>query len=388
MDKYPNIVSINRVSCGTGEGIELLIDSLNESLAKVNHLNTLWPKAWFELKEKLEKSEENFISLEVFNKHCKEVDIYSKHRQNTILDFLHDLGVVLHFKDFDLDNTSVLNPHWVTEGVYKIINSRQLVEQLGILSYASIENILPNKVYPKEQYRFLISLMEKFELCYKINRNEILIPDLLSVQEPDFNITPILKFIVEYAFLPRSIFPKFIVRMKNDVKESLAWRTGVILENTKLNCLARLRVDYEEKTINIEVEGFHAREYFSIIHYTLTDINNSFSNLSITERIPIAETNITVSYQHLKNLEELGVFDFIPEGSTSMINVSETLGSVTKTRKEKIEDEIMERLNEIKGTVNDKRRFVKEANEILELKPNIFGIGININAIVDKIFRK
>lgn len=37
----------------------------------------------------------------------------------------------------------------------------------------------------------------------------------------------------------------------------------------------------------------------------------------------------------------MGIFHYIPEGATFSINVSETLGSFTKSRKEVIEEEIL-----------------------------------------------
>lgn len=387
LKKYPNIFAITKVSCSTGEGLEALISSIKGALDKVSHLNTLWPKSWFLLKQRLETINENFISITTFHELCKELEIYSKSSQSTLLDFFHDLGVMLRFKDFGLNDTSVLNPHWVTEGVYRIINSKKLAEHLGILKYELLESILPKEIYPRQQHNFLVSLMEKFELCYKISTDAMLIPDLLSVQEPDFEIEPTLEFLFIYNFLPRSIFPRFVVRMKNDVKESLAWRTGVVLENKKMKSLARITIDYEEKRIYVKVAGESPRDYFSIIHHSLTDINSSFQFISTSERVPIGDEDLTVSYQHLKNLEEMGVFTFIPEGSLMPINVSATLGSITKTRKESIEEEILNSLREIKNQISDRGGLINEANKILELKPNIAGIGINVNALIDKLFK-
>lgn len=386
-DKYPNIISINRVSCSSCEGLESFVAAIYSSISSINHIHTLWPKTWFSLKQKLANKNENFISIDEFFKMCEDADIYTKSSQEALLSFLHDLGLMLHFKDFELNNTNVLNPHWVTEGVYKIVTSKALAKDLGIISFESLKNILDEKKYPQNMYLFLISLMEKFELCYRVNPKEILIPDLLNVQEPEITFNHSLEFIIEYNFLPRSIFPKFIVRMKNDVKENFAWRTGVILDNPKFKTQAKVIIDHEEKILKIFISGKNCREYFSVLHHTISDINSSFSNLVISERIPI-NSNISVSYYHLKNLEEMGEFNFIPEGLTTPINVSEILGTVTKSRKELIETEILEALRNINKKIDDEGSLIKEANRILDLKPNIAGIGININAIIDKLIQR
>ena len=59
---------------------------------------------------------------------CDEEGITSESEQNTLVDFLHDLGVILHFTDIPLLNTHVLQPEWVTNAVYRIINSREITE--------------------------------------------------------------------------------------------------------------------------------------------------------------------------------------------------------------------------------------------------------------------
>jgi hypothetical protein len=88
--------------------------------------------------------------------------------------------------------------------------------------------------YPKDKYRYIITLMKKFELCYGIDDETVLIPDLLAVQEPPiaFDYSGALTFIIHYDFLPRSVMPRFIVNMHNDIKKNLQWRTGVVLEDS------------------------------------------------------------------------------------------------------------------------------------------------------------
>jgi hypothetical protein len=44
----------------------------------------------------------------------------------TLVDFLNDLGVILHFKEYLLEDTQVLRPEWLTGAVYKIITSKLL----------------------------------------------------------------------------------------------------------------------------------------------------------------------------------------------------------------------------------------------------------------------
>ena len=51
---------------------------------------------------------------------CIENKIVEESSQTTLVDFLNDLGVIIHFKDFELENTHVLNPRWVTTNLNRL----------------------------------------------------------------------------------------------------------------------------------------------------------------------------------------------------------------------------------------------------------------------------
>ena len=130
------------------KGVEEFLKALKEELTKVKHLEIKWPKSWFNVKSKLEKicpncssniEDEsaceycNFIEYKEYKKICDEEGIKSESEQNTLVDFLHDLGVILHFRDIPLLNTHVLEPEWVTNAVYKIVNSKEIADSRGVL---------------------------------------------------------------------------------------------------------------------------------------------------------------------------------------------------------------------------------------------------------------
>jgi len=102
----------------------------------------------------------------------------------------------------------------------------------GVLRLDLLDKILKKEVeddfyYPSGKYKYIIDLMKKFELCYEIDKETVLLPDLLEVQEPefDFDYDAALKFVIDYDFLPRSVMPRFIVQMHKDIASELRWRT-------------------------------------------------------------------------------------------------------------------------------------------------------------------
>ncbi|UCH98245.1 MAG: leucine-rich repeat domain-containing protein [Candidatus Aminicenantes bacterium] len=377
MEKYKNIKGFFRLSCASGEGIESFSQKLIHELVKVELIYTTWAETWFKVKTRLEKMNKDFITYDEYKTLCMKENIITKISQDTLVDFLHDLGVVLHFKDFKLQETHVINPEWVTTAVYKIINSKDLAESKGLLKLNLLEKILKQEkdtdyYYPRDKYRFIIDLMQKFELCYEIDSETILIPDLLEIQEPsfDFDYAPALKFLIQYDFLPRSIMPRFIVKMHKDIKNELNWRTGAVLENKSFNSTAVVKSDNEEKRIHIYVQGEQKRDYFSAILHTFREINSSFEKLEAIEKVPMPdEPGITVSYKHLIRLEQKGREYYEPDGSEKEYNVKQLLGTVDKNMYNQLLDQLIKEFKILSKLEPQKRgfEFEKFLNRLFEL---------------------
>jgi small GTP-binding protein len=316
--KYKNIKGFYRLSCATGKGVKEFIPSLKEQLAEVEMIHTTWPGSWFNIKTALEEMKEDFIPYERYKEICAGESITDSLGQETLVEFLNDLGIILHFKDLELQDTNVLNPEWVTEGVYKIVNSAELAKGKGILESGKLDGILKKRAgdrfdYPHGKCRYIVELMKKFELCFGLGQGRILVPDLLKVEESEFELDfkNALSFQLDYDFLPRSVMPRFMVRMHNDIKGELRWRTGVVLENKDFHATALVTVDHEEKKFYIFVTGERKRDYFSVIRHTIREINDSFEKLEVAEKVPLPDSDkVTVDYEELTGLERMGTKEF------------------------------------------------------------------------------
>ncbi len=342
-EKYPSIKGFYRLSCKSGKGIEDFKENLVEQLTSIDHLKTVWPKSWFKVKTQLEKSTDHYIKFEKYEEICESEGITKEESQETLVDFLNDLGVVLHFSDDNLLDTHVLNPKWVTEAVYKIITSDKLQNKKGMLKTKLLTEILKKKneidyQYPRNTHKFIIDLMEKFELCYFINKNTILIPDLLEIQQPDFKLDNpnSLKFIIEYNFLPNSIMPRFIVRNHTDIKKGLQWRNGVVLEDKSINSMSIIKVDKEDKKIYIYVDGESKKEYLSIIRKSFREINAGFENMPVKELVPLPDNPIiTIDYKELVAFEKASKDEYFVWQLNKNYSVKQLLHGVENERERK-----------------------------------------------------
>ena len=336
-DKYPGIRDFFRISCKTCKGIAEFKKALLEALSHGPMLGIHWPISWFTVKLRLEQLNRPYISAEEYTRYCIEAGITEKESRETLIDFLHDLGVAVHFRDFILDAMHVLDPIWVTDAVYRIITSQKMADSNGLLHLDCLGEILPQskeekRSYPPDTHPFIMRLMEKFELCYPVGEETLLIPQLLPVSEPkvDFNMNGTLQFALHYLdFLPPSVFPRFMVKVHRDIRENTCWRTGVLLKDRRSGAQALVKADVEARRINLWVLGERPREYLHYLRYLLADINNSFEKLTVSERIPMPDNpQSTADYETLIKFAEAGIDKYIPDGSNKIYSVSELLGLV------------------------------------------------------------
>ncbi len=232
--KYPNIVGILETSAATGAGIEDLKAAITEQVNNLPHVRDLLPETWFTVKTKLEElgKHSNFITHDKYLDLCAENEVSDETSQRTLIGFLHDLGVVLHFQDDPrLEALGILNPQWVTNGVYKILNSHTLFQNKGVLTTSMLDEILSLPEYPRGKRLFIVDMMKKFELCYDIQPDKtFLVPDLLPKDQPDLKFNVIPAFEYAYLVLPSSVSTRFIFRMNQKIYDGFVWLTGVVLK--------------------------------------------------------------------------------------------------------------------------------------------------------------
>ncbi|MFM8007374.1 MAG: COR domain-containing protein, partial [Dolichospermum sp.] len=111
LNKYKNIKAIVSISCKTGKGRETLLKIIKQELAKLEGINDLLPKSWFRVKTHLEEIKKDYILYHEYEAICQNEEINETLKQSTLMELLHQLGIVLNFRDdFGLNNIPVLNP--------------------------------------------------------------------------------------------------------------------------------------------------------------------------------------------------------------------------------------------------------------------------------------
>jgi hypothetical protein len=391
LQKYPGIRQFFRTCCADGRGIAQFKEALIDELGKVPMIGIRWPQSWFAVKQRIEQAGKPYISREEYGDVCADAGLAGEDNRSTLVDFLHDLGVAVHFKGLVLKAMHVLDPIWVTNAVYKIINAEAMADSKGVLHTECLDSILKQQdgdkhCYPAHTHVYLLELMKKFELCYPAGTEAVLIPQLLPVPEPEFTFDygSSLGFVLHYqSFLPPSVMPRFLVKRHKQIKEGLCWRTGAVLRDKDSGSEAVIKADTEARRIYLWVNGPRRKEYLSFLWFSLREINSSFEKLNVSELIPMPDNaSITANYNTLLTYAKNGIDVYIPDGSETKYSVRQLIGMVEPDR----EDQLLELLRMIKAQLDEKDTEAAAAINLFDLKPNIAGIGVNLNELYTRLF--
>ena len=339
--KFPNIAAIESVSCKENINIDLLRERLNNEVTKLPMRQMQIPKNWLEVKNEVQCIAEKLdhFSLTKFREICLKHHIIDDIAQQTLLDLLNDLSLIIVFPELAAYDMGVLNPYWITDGIYSIINCQKFEEQKGLVTQKEVQDLLDN-VHPdryKNKAKFIIDSLLKFELCHTVGTdtsNSYLVPSLLppldqKIELPRIGNTVNLIFSYE-NLLPKSIFTKFLVRMNKDISADCRWKSAAILADVSFNAKALVIEDDVNKTISVQVTGEQARDYFAVIRKTINDLNHpDAKKLGVKELVLLPNSNgASIPYAELLGYEAEGEETYLHGITRIRHNVSELLSGI------------------------------------------------------------
>jgi internalin A len=307
-EKYGKNLVFVETDSRSGTGMSELHERICQLAKKLPGLKAAWPTEWRQIKDELPRKRKSWLTFDDFCQFCTKQGINQPKDQEALADSLHHLGLMLSYRREEaLRDFGVLNPQWVTKGIYQILNSPQLRKAQGKFEAQTFAEVLPDRSYPKTVHPYLLALMRKFRLCHPLDDKgeKYLIPELLTKEEPDLDkeFPPEKCLGFEYRYdtvLPEGLLPRFIVETYFLREPTYVWRTGVVLE--RANCRALVRGDVQGCRVIIRVAGLGQghRELLGIIREHFERIHKSFEKLPVTELVPIpGHPMIAVPYDEL-----------------------------------------------------------------------------------------
>jgi len=352
--EFPQIKYFLKTSCKTKQGFVELKKYLAELIPQAELFNTEIDERWFPVKEQLQKetAKEEFLNETRFRKICSENGIPKKEDQKELIYFLNDLGIVLHFDNANLAEYFVLDPYWLTYGIYQIITSKYVAENNGIININQLEYVINEEEatdklkkykvknhrkisYSTNERRYLLDFLVEYKLAFKSHcGTKVIVPDVLSTTEPLETTQPIreskevIQFVYDYKnSLPKSILPNFMA----DTNSMLIkyWRTGCVLKRGTESAL----VSTYDNRITITVVGKHKqkRGFLAVLRSYLGLINDN-QNQKPKREIPLPNVkNGFVNYDELLKRERRGerTYYYYHETEEAEFEISKLLEGVT-----------------------------------------------------------
>ncbi len=336
---FQNIKGFFTINCSLSNeednGIEVLWKAIREQIQQLKHIGVDWGQDRINIRLALEEMAKNkpFISLKEYLEVCvKEGGIQEESEALDVSQYLHDLGVILHFQDDEhLKKTVILRPEWGTAALYKILDDIIVQRRRGILFYTDLATRIWGKNdaihhwqasdYPQYKYPTLLRLMHRFGLCFPIeytNGKRFIIPELLEADIPNEidisefeapeNPQSVLQFVFEYPlFMPKGIITRFMVKTYPYIEQEAYWRKGVILHHNKFNIRALIIQNDVRKNIHIRIVGNDKKAFLHILRTHLNTINKTFGKeLKFYEKLPCnCELCRHTTQPHFFDYEEL-----------------------------------------------------------------------------------
>ncbi|XP_078352927.1 uncharacterized protein LOC144637729 [Oculina patagonica] len=219
---------------------------------KLPHINKAIPIKWLKYEKALQMMLElgyKWISLSrakyIASKVCK---IGGDDETQTLLNFLHDQRILIHFDDSpELNTLVVLDPQWLIDVFKKVITVRpyhwkeKKFEELwcklevdGILDGDLVKHVWSDLNHQRETFEGLIGIMKKFGLlCPWPGSNQYLVPSMLKSHPPEavMNLAAsaqVSSLFVRFASgqVPAGLFPRLLLQFFQWGIEEAFWRPG------------------------------------------------------------------------------------------------------------------------------------------------------------------
>ncbi|PPD50180.1 MAG: hypothetical protein CTY13_02150 [Methylobacter sp.] len=300
--KYPNIKGFYAVSCTQAKTsrrheFEAFKQALSKELQAVGIHQILFTPAQGRVLKELQKNAltDAFMGAEQFQRLCNECQVSDEGELNRawLIDIFDKLGVMLHFEELKtFHDAYLLNPRWLTHGVYTLTNAKQAriseSDMVQILAETKVQDEYQHLLsYPAEKCLFISKAMQRFKLCYPLEKSkDLLIPALLADElpryPPELQNSETLHF--EFAFdgfLPRNLISEFMVTRHEEIIDGLQSQRGAAFKSRSLKAEALVEADYHRRSIDIQVYGRDAKEYLMVLY---DEMKGVFGDLALEYR--------------------------------------------------------------------------------------------------------
>ena len=264
--RNPALKQVLKTSAKSGSGVEQLKEAIrNEIPGAINDYKV--NADMLSVKQALETMPDNYISSKRYREICAEHHITDETLQYDLLGFFRDLGVAYYYEskalDTRLESVRVLNPEWLTNGIYRLILR---TPESGFLRHGTIKETLRAShagdihreiTYTPEETEYILHVMRYFEISHDMGDGVEMIPMKMPKTPPasadEFPKKDALHLRWEGTYLPNNLIHRLLIRKFPELDTKCVWRTGGRFRQIGGGCEALAEMN--DKALDVYVSG-------------------------------------------------------------------------------------------------------------------------------------
>ena len=257
--EFPNLARVVFYSARDSSQTEFqeLTNAIIEQAWRMDSCGMEFPVTWGGIREKLlslAKENRNYISKDEYYQICRENQELSPEICVWLLEWFNDLGVCFSYHQNaedkkELAEYKVLNPVWLTNAIYIIINCGPRRATNGIIHTQVIldllqnpeTSVLPGVIYTAQERNYVLEVMRKFQLSYAVSESQEFIPALCPDVTPKelypTNWKKHVAYELQYTHLPDSVIHQLMIRFYHCLNIGKIWRKGLQINPDPINGL-------------------------------------------------------------------------------------------------------------------------------------------------------
>jgi len=294
--QYPQIAGHFEISNKTGEGVEKLRTVLTDTAAGLPLMGETWPGTWLDAAEAIHAKEEKHITpAQMFDTMSQQG--VSGDDARILAIWLHELGELLYYQEDDeINDEVILKPQWVTEYISKVLESKEVIDGLGIFTRAHMRELWADLTHDMQDH--FLRLMERFDLSYRTleNREISLVVERLPLDPSDYSQEwdaikdrqPCREISMRFRLntIPPGIPTWFIARSHRFTTHA-HWRSGALFaDGEERRHLALVRALTHDREIQLTVRGPCPHNFFVLLKDGLELTLARFPGLKIERTMP------------------------------------------------------------------------------------------------------
>ena len=294
--EFSNLKESLSTNLETNRGLDTIRAKIQQYLSSLDHVQQIIPAHWANIRTVIENYSQsrNILELGDYFDLCRKNGFSTEADMLAASQFLHDLGICLHFQNVpSLKRFLILRPEWVTVVLYKILDNKDVKANFGRFNDDTLEQLW-NGGDESQMCDELLQLMKEFALCYEIPgcKGCYIAPQLLEKERLDYDWdnTDNLILSYRYQFKPKAIFPQLIVALHEQIEKIeetfCVWKHGMVITNGSARAEIIEDDRYSEANITIRISGSNKRQLMTIVGHELDKINRSYDRLTYEVLIP------------------------------------------------------------------------------------------------------